>query len=84
MLVFYFEYFVSQTFICKRLGPGQTRMDRPPYPGDLGRFIQEHYSHQAWQIWLDQQTKLINEHRLNPLDPRDRNTIEHAMRAFFV
>ena len=73
----------DNAFICKRLGAGHTPMQKSPYPGELGRTIQQHYSLEAWQLWLEQQTQLINENRLNPLDPKDRHMIEQAMRAFF-
>ena len=37
----------------------------------------------AWQQWLQHQTMLINEYRLNPLDPKSRTFIEEQMQKFF-
>ena len=34
-------------------------------------------------MWLRQQTILINEYRLNPLDPKARTFLKEQMQAFF-
>ena len=58
-------------------------LDRPTYPGELGKRIFESVSKEAWQQWMKQQTMLINEYRLNPLDPKARKMIEEQMEQFF-
>lgn len=57
--------------------------DSSALPGSLGIILQERYSEEAWKMWLEVQTKLINEERLNPLDKTDRQLIEKKMIAFF-
>ncbi|MBO9664938.1 oxidative damage protection protein [Dokdonella sp.] len=54
-----------------------------PWPGELGRRIYEQVSKQAWQEWLAHQTMLINENRLNPLDPKTRAFIAAEMEKYF-
>ncbi|HPQ96989.1 MAG: oxidative damage protection protein [Thiothrix sp.] len=66
--------------ILKREAEG---LARPTYPGDLGRRIFENVSQEAWQQWLRQQTILMNEYRLSPINPKDRKFLEQEMEKFF-
>jgi len=68
---------------CSKLQREAEGLDRQPYPGDLGKRIFENISKQAWQDWLRQQTMLINEYRLSPVEPKARNFIEGEMEKFF-
>ncbi len=74
---------MSRTVNCVKLGREAEGLDFPPYPGALGKRIWENASKQAWQMWLDHQTMLINEYRVNPLDREARKFIEHEMEKFF-
>ena len=58
-------------------------LERPPYPGELGRRIYEHVSKEAWARWLQHQTMLINEYRLTPIEPKARKFLEAEMEKFF-
>ena len=58
-------------------------LDRPTYPGDLGKRVFENVSKEAWQQWLRQQTILMNEYRLSPINPKDRKFLEEEMDKFF-
>ncbi|HUL46003.1 MAG TPA: oxidative damage protection protein [Steroidobacteraceae bacterium] len=69
-----------QCVLLKREAPG---LDRPPYPGDLGRRIYESVSREAWAQWLKHQTTLINEYRLTPIEPKARKFLEGEMEKFF-
>ncbi len=68
---------------CVLLGKEAEGLDRPPYPGELGKRIFENVSKEAWQQWLRQQTMLINEYRLTPVDPKAREFLEQEMEKFF-
>lgn len=68
---------------CVKLGREAEGLDRPPYPGELGKRIYENVSKEAWQMWLNHQTMLINEYRLTPVDPKARKFIEQEMERFF-
>jgi len=68
---------------CTKLRREAEGLDRQPYPGDLGKRIFENVSKQAWQDWLGQQTMLINEYRLSPMDPKARRFLEEQMEKFF-
>jgi Fe-S cluster biosynthesis and repair protein YggX len=68
---------------CVKLGRQAPGLPAPPYPGELGKRVFEHVSQEAWQQWLRQQTMIINEYRLSPLDPQARKMIETEMDKFF-
>jgi len=68
---------------CVKLGVEAEGLDRPPYPGELGRRIFESVSKAAWQQWLRQQTMLINENRLNLADPQARKYLATQMENYF-
>lgn len=68
---------------CVKLQKEAEGLDRAPYPGELGQRILENVSKDAWQMWFQQQTMLINEYRLNPVDPKAREFLEQQMEQFF-
>ncbi len=74
---------MSRMVKCVKLGREAEGLDFPPYPGELGKKIWESVSKEAWQMWLDHQTMLINENRLNPLDPEARKFIQQEMENYF-
>jgi Fe-S cluster biosynthesis and repair protein YggX len=67
---------------CQKLQKEAPGLMRPPYPGPLGQRIFESISLEAWQQWLKHQTLLINENRLNVLDPKTRAFLETHMEKF--
>ncbi len=68
---------------CVLLGKEAEGLDRPTYPGELGKRIFDNVSKEAWQKWMGQQTMLINEYRLSPVDPKARKFLEEQMEKFF-
>ncbi|MBT5228748.1 MAG: oxidative damage protection protein [Methylococcales bacterium] len=67
---------------CKKLNKEAEGMDRPPYPGDVGKEIYLHISKEAWQLWIKQQTILINEYRLSAIDPKAQTMLMQEMKKF--
>ena len=74
---------MSRTLHCIKLGQEAEGLDRQPYPGELGKRIFEQVSKPAWAQWLRHQTMLINENRLNPMDPNARKFLEGQMERYF-
>lgn len=74
---------MTRTVNCIKLGKEAEGLDRPTYPGDLGKRIFDHVSKEAWQQWMQHQTILINEHRLSVIDPKAREFLEKEMEKFF-
>ena len=68
---------------CIKLGIEAEGLDRPPYPGELGKRIWEQVSKEAWQAWLRHQTMLVNENRLNLADARARKYLAQQMESYF-
>ena len=68
---------------CVKLEKELKGLERAPYPGDLGKRILESVSKEAWNMWLQHQTMLINEYRLTPIEPKDRKFLEDEMEKFF-
>ncbi len=67
---------------CAKLGKEAEGLERQPYPGEMGKRIFDNISKEAWQMWLRQQTMLINEYRLTPIDPQHRKMLENEMEKF--
>jgi len=74
---------MARKVTCVLLGPDQEGLDRPPYPGELGKRIYENVSKPGWQRWLKHQTMLINEYRLITMEPKARKYLEGEMEKFF-
>jgi Fe-S cluster biosynthesis and repair protein YggX len=68
---------------CVKLGREAEGLERPTYPGPLGRRIFENVSKEAWAQWIRHQTMLVNENRLNLADIRARKYLEEQMEKHF-
>ncbi|MCX5591306.1 oxidative damage protection protein [Alcaligenes endophyticus] len=64
---------------CVKLKQEAEGLEFPPYPGDLGVKIWQSISKQAWANWIDIQTRLVNENRLNLADTRARKYLKEQM-----
>lgn len=67
---------------CEKLGIDAEGLDTPPYPGPLGLKIYQNISKQAWELWVNHQTMLINEYRLSLADAKARRFLEQEMEKF--
>ncbi len=74
---------MPRTVHCIKLGIDAEGLDRVPYPGALGQRIFENVSKQAWQQWLQHQTRVINEYRLSLAEPTARQMLAEEMEKFF-
>ncbi len=68
---------------CVKLGKEAPGLSTAPYPGALGKRIFDNVSQEAWGMWLDHQTMLINEYRLTPIEPKARKFLEEEMEKYF-
>ncbi|WP_295164064.1 oxidative damage protection protein [uncultured Buchnera sp.] len=73
---------MSRIIFCTFLQKKSEGQDYPPYPGELGKKIYNQISKVAWKEWKLQQTKLINEEKLNMFNRNDRKKIEDYMKLF--
>jgi len=73
---------MSRTIFCTFLQRDAEGQDFQLYPGDLGKRIYNEISKEAWQKWMAKQTMLINEKKLNMMNPEDRKVLEKEMIYF--
>ncbi len=73
---------MSRTVFCEKLHSEAEGLAFQPYPGALGQRIFDHISQTAWDQWLGHQTILINEYRLNMLEPTARQFLAVEMEKF--
>ncbi len=68
---------------CVKFGRQMPGLERPPWKGELGKRIYENVSREAWRMWIEYSKMLLNEYRLNPLDPSTQKFLEERMEEFF-
>lgn len=71
------------TVHCARCGrPEAPALTRRPMPGPLGAEIQEKVCADCWAEWQKVEVMVINELRLNFMDPGSQQTLNRHMREF--
>ena len=68
-----------RTVYCVKLGKEAEGLGSPPWPGELGEKIYNNISREAWKEWLGQQTILINEKNLSPINPEHKALLKAEM-----
>ena len=71
------------TVYCVKLKKKSEGLDRAPYPGELGKKILDSVSKDAWQMWLEHQTMLINENNLNLFEESSQVYLKEQMEKYF-
>ncbi|MGS2719495.1 oxidative damage protection protein [Paraglaciecola aestuariivivens] len=73
---------MSRTVFCLREQKETQGLDFQLYPGELGKKIFENIGKDAWAQWQKKQTMLINENKLNMMEPSAREFLEAQMQAY--
>ena len=73
---------MSRVVFCQRLQKEADGLDFQLYPGELGKRIYDNISKEAWADWQNKQTMLINENKLNMMEPTARQFLEQSMSAY--
>lgn len=68
---------------CVKFGKEMPGLERPPWSGELGKRVYENVSEEAWKLWIEYSKMIMNEYRLNPLDPNSHKVMEEQMEQFF-
>lgn len=68
--------------LCKKYKQELDAIPYQPLPGELGKKIHAEISNKAWQAWLGHQTILINEYRLNLMEPKAKEFLQQEMHKF--
>jgi len=66
---------------CLKTAPG---LAAPPFPGALGREILAQVCADCWAEWQRSEVMVINELKLNFMDPEAQTTLERHMREFLA
>lgn len=69
---------------CRRCKETRAGLARPPMPGPLGATIQASICAPCWEEWTRAEVMVINELRLNFMDPAAQQTLEKHMREFLL
>jgi Fe-S cluster biosynthesis and repair protein YggX len=68
---------------CVKFGREMPGLERIPWKGDIGKRIYDNVSKEAWKLWVEHSKMIMNEFRLNPLDPNSQKVMEEQMEMFF-
>jgi len=74
---------MAGTVHCARCGrPDAPALSRPPLPGKTGLEIRQKVCTDCWNEWQAMEVMVINELRLNFMDPASQVTLNKHMRQF--
>jgi Fe-S cluster protector protein len=68
---------------CVKFGKELPGLDRVPWRGELGKRVYDNVSKDAWKLWIEHSKMIMNEYRLNPLDPNSQKIMEEQLEQFF-
>ena len=68
---------------CVKFDKDMPGLERIPWKGDIGKRVYENVSADAWKLWIEHSKMLVNEYRLNPLDPASQKIMEEQMEQYF-
>ena len=74
---------MTRMVFCSKLQQELPGLASEPFPGPLGEKIFASVSAQAWSMWLNHQTMLINEYRLRLIDPEAKAFLKKEMQNYF-
>jgi Fe-S cluster biosynthesis and repair protein YggX len=56
---------MAETVFCVKTKREGEKLDRAPFPNELGKRIYESVSKEGWSLWIAHSTMLINEYRID-------------------
>jgi Fe-S cluster biosynthesis and repair protein YggX len=74
----------TATVTCRRCGEERAALARAPVPGPAGAEIQRSVCAVCWGEWERTEVMVINELRLNFMDPEAQQVLERHMREFLA
>lgn len=75
---------MSEQVECKRCKQTRAGAENVVYGGALGEEIRAHTCNVCWQEWLGMEVMVINELRLNFMDPKSLEVLTQHLRQFLV
>jgi len=68
---------------CAKLGQELPGMLYKPFNNDLGQRIYDNVSQQAWMMWLEFSTRIVNEFRLDVSSAEGQKLLSEQAEQFF-
>jgi len=68
---------------CVKFDKELPGLDRVPWKGESAKRVYENVSKDAWKLWIEHSKMVMNEYRLNPIDPNSQKIMEEQMEQFF-
>lgn len=68
--------------VCARCDEQREALGHPPFPGPLGEEIAARVCAGCWNEWMAMEIKVINELRLNFMEPEAQATLSRHMKDF--
>ena len=72
----------EQAFVCGRCGKSGPKLDEPPFPTELGKEILEKICKSCWQEWFATSIRVVNEYRLDLMQPEAAKIYDQCMCEF--
>jgi Fe-S cluster biosynthesis and repair protein YggX len=69
---------------CRRCGRDAAGLPAPPFPGPTGAEIHSRVCADCWREWHKAEVMVINELRLNFMDPTAQQVLGRHMREFLM
>ena len=73
-----------RTVFCRKYQQELEGLEFAPFLGVKGQDIFDHVSKKAWQEWMGHQTLLINENRLNVMQPESKVFLDEQRAKFLT
>lgn len=73
---------MSSEITCTRCSRPAAALERTPYPGELGEELQDKVCLRCWEEWQQMEVMVINELRLDFMDPKSQDILVGHMREF--
>ncbi len=68
---------------CVKLDSEMEGFDKQPIPGELGKKVYDSVSQAAWKLFLEHFKMIMNEYRLNLMDPKTDEIFNEQVNRFF-
>jgi len=70
------------TLRCSKCKQEKPRMEVSPYPGPLSEKILSNVCADCWNAWIEASLVMLNEYRLNLLDPKHAELYDKQLLVF--
>lgn len=73
------------TVVCSRCGREAAGLEAPPpLPADLAQSVVANVCAECWSEWVEEEVRVINELRLNFMDPESAQVLHRRLREYLA